>query len=119
MRACKGGPEVASKLKSRLVLRGDLKKGDFRADCLTDSKGNWNPLGHQLPSTQEAPQSRQHQCRLSSGSLIKGELLMKAPHTRTSPGGEGYGTRQLHSGLDVIDVNLKFMEARMLHEDPG
>ena len=30
-----GGPEVPLKLKSRMVLRGDLEPGDFRVDCPT------------------------------------------------------------------------------------
>ena len=32
-----GGPSVERKLKSRLVLRGDLEPGDFRVDCPTTS----------------------------------------------------------------------------------
>lgn len=33
-----GGPEVELKLKSRLVMRGDLEPGDFRVDCPTSSQ---------------------------------------------------------------------------------
>ena len=33
-----GGPQVDLKLKSRLVMRGDLEPGDFRVDCPTSSQ---------------------------------------------------------------------------------
>ena len=33
-----GGPPVEEKLKSRLVMRGDLEEGDFRVDCPTSTQ---------------------------------------------------------------------------------
>ncbi len=39
-----GGPEVPEKLKSRLVIRGDLEKESFRTDCPTASNTAINIL---------------------------------------------------------------------------
>ena len=86
-----GGPSVERKLKSRLVLRGDLEPGDFRVDCPTTSAVGTHLVfsfaacgGYQLYAGDITAAFLQ-------GAPIQRELLMKVPSTGIpNVDGKGY-----------------------------
>ena len=74
-----GGPEVPEKLKSRLVIRGDLEKENFRTDCPTAS----HTAIHILLAYAAAKDLELHSGDISAaflqGAPIERVLLLKTP----------------------------------------
>ena len=74
-----GGPEVPEKLKSRLVIRGDLERENFRTDCPTAS----HTAIHILLAYAAAKDLELHSGDISAaflqGAPIERVLLLKTP----------------------------------------
>ena len=74
-------PEVDRKLKSRLVLRGDLEPGDYRVDCPTTS----TMAAHMVFSFAASGNYDVHAGDITAaflqGAPIKRKLLMKVPNS--------------------------------------
>ena len=86
-----GGPEVEPKLKSRLVLRGDLEEGDFRVDCPTATATGTHLVISFAACTRRRLRAGDISAAFLQGSPINRELLMKVPHTGIpGPDGQGY-----------------------------
>eukprot|EP00435_Cladocopium_sp_Y103_P020692 s2585_g5.t1 len=86
-----GGPEVPPKLKSRLVLRGDLEEGQYRVDCPTASATGTHLVISFAASTGRRLRAGDISAAFLQGSPINRELLMKVPNSGIpNPDGEGY-----------------------------
>ena len=86
-----GGPEVEPKLKSRLVLRGDLEEGDFRVDCPTATATGTHLVISFAACTRRRLRAGDISAAFLQGSPINRELLMKVPNTGIpGPDGQGY-----------------------------
>ena len=86
-----GGPPVEEKLKSRLVMRGDLEEGDFRVDCPTSTQVGVHMLLSYAACTGQALRSGDITSAFLQGAPIDRTLLMKVPHDRIpNENGVGY-----------------------------
>ena len=75
-----GGPPVEEKLKSRLVMRGDLEEGNFRVDCPTSSQVGVHLILSFSACTGQALRSGDITSAFLQGAPIDRTLLMKVPH---------------------------------------
>lgn len=74
-----GGPEVPEKLKSRLVIRGDLEKESFRTDCPTASNTAINILLSYAANKELELHSGDITAAFLQGAPIERTLLLSAP----------------------------------------
>ena len=74
-----GGPEVELKLKSRLVMRGDLEPGDFRVDCPTSSQVGVHLVISYAACTGQKLRAGDITSAFLQGAPIDRVLLMKVP----------------------------------------
>ena len=85
-----GGPEVPEKLKSRLVIRGDLERESFRTDCPTAS----HTVIHILLAYAASKDLELHSGDISAaflqGAPIERVLLLKAPKDGIPTEKEGF-----------------------------
>ena len=74
-----GGPPVPEKLKSRLVIRGDLEREEFRTDCPTASSGCVHVLLSFAACNKRKLKSGDITAAFPQGSPIERLLLLSAP----------------------------------------
>ena len=88
-----GGPVVEPKMKSRLVLRGDLEPGDYRVDCPTATLVATHLVLSYAASTGRTLHAGDITAAFLQGTPISRELLMRVPSSgipATSGTGEDY-----------------------------
>ena len=94
-----GGEEVPGKLKSRLVLRGDLEPGDYRVDCPTASHVGTHLVLSYAACNGFTLYAGDITAAFLQGTPISRKLLMKVPSSGIP---KEDGTMAVHPGSYLI-----------------